>query len=97
MLQMLARFDQGTSTTSTNVHALLLALIKHHLLLDIRFPLPISSFFGVTHIVTKLRPLTTNLTFRHCSTFLSMIAAVAMIPQMVDSRNHTVELSTTPC
>jgi hypothetical protein len=96
VLQALASLDQGTGTTSTDVHTLSLALIKHHLLLNIGFPLPIGSFFGVAHIVTKLRPLTTNLTFRHRSTFLSMIAADAMIPQMVDSRNHTGELSTTP-
>jgi hypothetical protein len=74
------------------MHPLLFTLIIDSFLLDIWFPLPISGRFGVAYIVTKLRPLATNLTFRHhnTSSMLLMNATSAMIPQIDDSGNQDV-------
>jgi hypothetical protein len=73
---MLAGFVKGANTTCTNLHTLSLALIHQHHLLDIGFPLPIRRLVRVAHIVTKLRALTTNLTFCHLITslYLWMVA-----------------------
>jgi hypothetical protein len=87
---MLTSFYEGARTASANVHALPFSLVEHHLFLDVGFPLSIGGLFGVTHTVTELRPLSTDLTFRHRSTSLSrlMITTGAMIPQTGHSRNR---------
>ena len=80
---MLRGFYQGAGTAGTNMHALALTLVKHRLFLDVGLPLAIGGLFGVAHIVTKLRSLTADLTFRHRNTsrFLLMIIPSEMIPQ----------------
>jgi hypothetical protein len=80
---MLRGFYQGAGTAGTNLHALSLSLVKHGLFLDVGLPLSIGSLFGVTHVVTKLRPFTADLTFRHRNTsrLLLMIITGEMIPQ----------------
>ena len=81
---MLASSYEGAGTASANVHALPLSLVEHHLFLDVGFPLPIGGLFGVTHTVTELRPLTTNLTLCHCSTSLYLLKL-----HQGNRRNHT--------
>jgi hypothetical protein len=44
-MQKLAGFDEGASTTGTNMYALFFALIKHPLFLNVGLPLPIGSLF----------------------------------------------------
>ena len=95
-MQTLAGFDERTGATGTDVHTLSLALIGHRSLLYVGFPLPIGGPFGVAHIVTKLRSLAADLTFRHFSTFqeLPVITVGAMIPRTDKSCNRKTKYST---
>ena len=80
---MLRGLYQGAGAAGTNVHTLSLTLVKHRLFLDVGLPLAIGGRFRVAHIVTKLRSLSTDLTFRHrhTSQILRMIITGEMIPQ----------------
>lgn len=65
---MLRGFYQGTGTAAADIYALSLSLVDNRLFLDVGLPLAIGSLFRVTHVVTKLRSLPTDLTFRHRNT-----------------------------
>ena len=95
-MQTLASFDECSGATGTDVHTLSLALIQHRSFLYVGFPLPIGGLFGVAHIMTKLRSLAADLTFRHFSTFqeLPVISVGVMIPRTDNSCNHKARYST---
>jgi hypothetical protein len=90
MSLVLAGLDERAGAARTNMHSLTFTLVLHQLFLDIGLPLTICSLFRVTYIVTKLRSLTADLTFRHCCTSRSLLvtATGAMIPQIGETGNR---------